>query len=159
MEHGKLGDVLVTYSEGELTNFLIQGEFKHAALFLGTLSGHVVESIGSGVTVTRLDDFVKRKDKIAICRPSFASQEEKIEACNWAENQLGMPYDFKFQASTDAFYCAELITAAYTRALMKSGKTSPFRYRKIMGEYTILPQDFVDAKEKFSVISRLPSED
>ena len=145
------GDVLITFSLGELTNYFIEGDFKHAALYVG--NNKVVEAIGKGVSVTDFEDFCSGKDRIAIMRPLFCTAETcKIAAMN-AASQIGKPYDYYFEMGEKAFYCAELITWAYFNATIG---TSPFTKRTVMGAETVLPVDFYLAKSKFELVIERP---
>ena len=145
------GDVLCTYSEGELTNLFIKGKFKHVGIFAG--DGRVVEAIGRGVTSCGFHEFCSTKDKIAILRPKFCDEQESKAAKNHALSQIGVPYDFEFQPNERAFYCAELVWWAYNKA---TGGNSPFVRRKILGVETVYPSDFYQAHDKFELILELP---
>ena len=147
----KAGDVIVTYSRGELTSYFIEGDFKHAAMYVG--AGQVVEAVGRGVLPTVFEDFCASKDRIAILRPKFCDVGTcKLAAMN-ATSQIGKPYDYYFELGEEAFYCAELITWAYTNATVGA---SPFIKREVMGATTVLPSDFYDAKSKFQLIIEKP---
>lgn len=147
----RAGDVLITFSLGELTNYFIEGDFKHAALYIG--NSRVVEAIGKGVSVTDFEEFCSGKDRIAVLRPLFCTEETcKLAAIN-AVAQIGKPYDYYFEMGEKSFYCAELITWAYFNATI--GK-SPFTKRTVMGAETVLPYDFYLAKSKFELVIERP---
>jgi hypothetical protein len=147
----RAGDILITFSLGELTNYFIEGDYKHAAMYIG--NGRVVEAIGKGVSVSEFEDFCSGKDKIAVLRPLFCTAETaKLAAIN-AVAQMGKPYDYYFEIGESAFYCAELITWAYSNATSGS---SPFIKRAVMGADTVLPNDFYLAKSKFELVIERP---
>ncbi len=147
----RAGDILVSFSLGELTNYFIEGDFKHAAMYIG--SDRVVEAIGKGVSINSLDDFCSGKDRIAVLRPLFCDETTCRVAAMNAVSQLGKPYDYYFEMSEQSFYCAELITWAYFNATIG---TSPFVKRQVMGVDTVLPNDFYLAKSKFELVIERP---
>jgi uncharacterized protein YycO len=145
------GDVVITYSRGEMTNRFIKGEFKHAAIYAG--AGKVIQAVGKGVTADEFEDFCASKDRIAIVRPKFCDDSTcKIAALN-AISQLGKPYDYYFEIGDGAFYCAELIEWAYRQA---TSGASPFTKKDAMGVETVLPSDFYLAKSKFALVIERP---
>jgi uncharacterized protein YycO len=145
------GDVILAYSRGELTNRFIDGEFKHAAMYIG--AGKVIEAVGRGVSVTDFEDFCASKDRIAILTPKFCDSTVcKLAAMN-ATSQVGKPYDYYFEIGDGAFYCAELITWAYDQAM--SG-ASPFTKKDVLGCETVFPSDFYNAKSKFQLVIEKP---
>jgi uncharacterized protein YycO len=148
----RAGDVLITFSLGELTNYFIEGDFKHAALYIG--NSRVVEAIGKGVSVTDFEEFCAGKDRIAVLRPLFCDEStSRIAALN-AISQIGKPYDYYFEMGEQSFYCAELITWAYFNA---TNGLSPFVKREVMGVETVLPNDFYMAKSKFEIVMERPN--
>jgi uncharacterized protein YycO len=147
----RLGDIILTYSEGELTNLLIEGEYKHCAIYAG--SERVIEAIGQGVVVTDIDDFCATKDKIAVCRANFCTDKELISAVRYARDRRGSPYDYFFEPNEKAFYCAELISRSFDYA--KAGM-SPFYRRDVWGIETVLPIDFKLATKKFTTELEIP---
>jgi uncharacterized protein YycO len=153
LEIVRKGDVLITYSVGEFTNILIEGEYKHCAVYIGL--GYVVEAVGHGVHKVLFDDFCASKDKIAVCRPLFCGEYEMSLAAEFCSKQIGKPYDYSFEPTEDAFYCAELAAEAYKIAT--NGKT-PFLPRKTMGVDTVLPVDFKLAVSKFKVVVEKPAQ-
>ena len=147
----KIGDVILSFSKGELTNFFIDGEYKHCGIYDG--DGHVIEAIGKGVQETPLPDFCANKDKIAILRPMFSGNVEAIIAVTIASAEVGKPYDYLFEPNERAFYCAELVAYCYNKAM---GGDSPFVPRTIMGVETVLPVDFKLADKKFKLVMERP---
>jgi len=145
------GDGIITFSEGELTNYFIDGEYKHCAMYLG--QGQVIEAVGKGVVITDLEDFCASKDKICVVRPKFCTFDERLRAVKYALTQVGTAYDYEFNPNVDSFYCAEL----YTQALqMATSFTSPFFPREVMGMMTVLPVDFKLATKKFEIVIERP---
>lgn len=143
MKAAKLGDVLLTRSKGELTNWLIPGEYKHAALFAG--ENTVIEAVGAGVREVYLEDFCASKDKILLLRPMINSPEMAVIR---AKRLVGKPYDYGFEPNEKAFYCAELITYVYNN--------SNFTNRTTLGVLTTLPDDFRLATSKFVQVTEQP---
>lgn len=147
----RAGDVIVAYSRGELTNKFIDGEFKHAAMYVG--HGSVVQAIGKGVSVESFEDFCASKDRIAILTPTFCDAATCRIATMNALSQIGKPYDYYFEIGDGAFYCAELIEWAYRHATYGG---SPFSRKDVLGCDTVLPTDFYLAKSKFTLVIERP---
>lgn len=145
------GDVLLSFSLGELTNRFIEGEFKHCAIYAG--STRIIEAVGSGVRGESLEDFCASKDSIAVVRSKFCTAAVSKRAVDFAESQIGKPYDYEFEPNESSFYCAELIAKAYDVAT--DGQT-PFKYREVLGVSTVLPIDFKLAVKKFDLITERP---
>ena len=138
------GDVLLSHNEGELSNVLISGFWKHAAIAVD--SEVIVEAIGSGVRKCHIVDFAMKKDFVSVWRPAFASKEQRAVAADYAKCQVGTPYDYEFQSGNKAFYCSELVHAAYDHAM---GGKSPFEMRPRYGILTVIPNDIARAEKKF----------
>jgi uncharacterized protein YycO len=146
------GDVLLSYTKGELTNTLIDGEYKHCGIYTG--QGVVVEAVGHGVRAVTLEEFAASKDKIAICRPLFALDAVCSKAADIAVEQIGKPYDYGFEPNEEAFYCAELVAFCYNKA---TDGATPFVPREVMGVATVLPVDYKLAKSKFKTVAEVPA--
>lgn len=132
---------------GELTNFFIDGYFKHVAIL--TDRGTVIEATTHGVIETDLIDFLLRKDYFAVYLPLFADLDQMIAACEFAKAQVGKAYDYEFATSDiKSFYCAEIIYTAYQTAV----GDSPFTLRPRLGQLTVLPNDVADAKSKWQKV-------
>lgn len=145
-----IGYVLVSFSRGVLSNFLIPGKWSHGAMYIG--DGDIIEAVGSGVRITSLDEFFKGVDYIAVCRPKFAEAAEvRSNAVEVARAQEGKPYDnvFDWQYSNQtAFYCFELIVWSYFQVIAEM----PFKLKIVWGEETVLGDDFVRATQHYEVI-------
>lgn len=151
IENIQVGDGVLSFSKGELTNYLIEGEYKHCAIYVGI--GTVVEAVGSGVRRVPFTKFCSSKDKIAIVRPSFCDTEAKALAALKAIELVGKPYDYEFEPNEEAFYCAELLAYCYLQA---TNNDSPFIPREVLGVQTVLPSDFIMATNKFDKIMERP---
>lgn len=143
----KPGMILLTRTDGEASNLLIPGKYKHCAISINPR--FIVEAVGRGVIMTDLIDFILSKDHIAILKPKFCSDLAMESAARWAADQIGKPYDYEFQSSYAAFYCCELSYAAYQTAL---GGQNPWRLREFWGEPTVTPDDFILADKKWEVV-------
>ncbi len=143
------GDIILTYTNGQLSNQLIPGDWKHAAIFSEDKdSEFVVEAVNKGVVKTDIYDFLMSKDGFAILRPVNVSMQQSLKASEIAQMFIGRQYDFFFEPSSEAFYCSELILTAYAAACPQFS----FYKRSVMGMDTVLPSDYYDAKEKFFIV-------
>ncbi len=91
----KLGDIILCYTEGELTNIMIDGPWKHAAL-VGEDS--VIESIDPVVRVKNLQSWLASKTAVALIRPRQLMFDGTLAfaAVETALKQVGAPYDYQF---------------------------------------------------------------
>lgn len=143
------GDVLISRSAGEFTNWFIPGFWTHAALYAA--DHQVVEAVSPCVRIITLPEFLLSKDFVCVLRPTFADEVQKVSAIAFAKLQATnlVPYDYQFAPTEKEFYCAELIGASYVYAL--DGK-SPFTPRYTLGVLTYTPADFYNAIQKFELI-------
>lgn len=144
------GDVVLVRTRGEFSNLFIPGFWTHASIYVGDEC--IVEATGSGVHETDLVTFMMHKDYVGIFSPKFAGPAAKLAAADWASSQIGKPYDYSFSGGNEAFYCSELVTAAYTEVMGRGA--CPFVPRERYGQLTTTPQDFADAKTKWNEVWR-----
>jgi len=130
------GDILNSRAEGEFTNLVIPGFFKHSALYLGDMK--LMEAVGDGVQYSSLPDFLSNKDIIGVYRPAWIGAEP-LKACEAIKKYLGKKYDYLFKLGTKEFYCSELIYQAYR----DSHPSMAFKRRTIFDIETVLPDDFM----------------
>lgn len=74
---------------------------------------YVIESVGEGVRICNLVKFMTTKDKFVVVKPRFVDTKVMKLAANQALNDLGLPYDYGFNASKDSKYCFEVCADAY----------------------------------------------
>lgn len=141
----KPGSVILTITEGELSNLFIPGEWKHSALYIG--NERCIECVGKGVVENSVYDMLSNKKQFCVLEPMFADGLEMLSACEVATTMIGMPYDYTFTPNAEAFYCSELIWYAYDNVV----EESPFTPREVLGVETVLPQDYFDADHKWQM--------
>ena len=152
------GDVLLSRRDHEITNPLIPGYWKHAAIYEG--SERVIEAIGRGVIDTSIKEFCTTKDDVLVLRARFANAVEAALAVEEAKALRGAKYDYLVEHDLDrtvnnAFYCSEVIWWSYDRVLAASGRESPFKPRITLGVPAVTPQDYAEAKDKWSIVARI----
>jgi len=139
------GDVFVTSKRFELSSIFIPGEFSHVALYLG--EDILIEAVAKGVAYTSLPYFCFSKDRIAVMRPLFITGQDRVKI--ESKKYIGIPYDFYFEKTVEAFYCSELV---YT-ILKHFNGFEQFTLRKTLGVETVTPDDFFRAKKYFSLVT------
>jgi Permuted papain-like amidase enzyme, YaeF/YiiX, C92 family len=97
--------------------------FSHCAMVVnnnGTLQ--VIEAIGTGVQLNSIYGFFARSgDTVDIKHTTIARLKDRYKgiiglAVEFAKKQLGQPYDDQFVLNNGAWYCSELIYAAFKHA-------------------------------------------
>ncbi|MFC2099568.1 YiiX/YebB-like N1pC/P60 family cysteine hydrolase [Candidatus Bipolaricaulota bacterium] len=128
------GDILLCRTPGSPFH-LVPGmdvlmDWTHCGLYVGR--GRVVEAVASGVVVTDLEDWDHPgKEAVRAIRVTVASSEARRIAAKFALGQIGCLYDFNystksidprhtgirtFERELGAWYCSELVWAAYKSA-------------------------------------------
>lgn len=127
------GDIILTYSEGYMSNIFLPGIFKHGIVFTGKRqdwpkenwaqihisefqqslieSDHnLIEAIAEGVVSGSLDDILETKiNRLAIFRPNL-HEADKIEVLQTVHSYLGNNYDFSFDFNdAESQVCTEVI--------------------------------------------------
>ena len=101
----------------------VPGYWSHVGMYIG--NGEVVESHKAlgGVAITPLEDWFERYPTWAALRVITANEEIRKRAINWATDpdRLDDPYDgvlmwWQKDANGEAWYCSELVWAAYLHA-------------------------------------------
>lgn len=146
------GDVVLSRIKGHASNALISGQYKHASIYVG--DGQIVEAVDPKVRIRDYKSFALEKDKICVLRSLESSPAECEAAAKIAVSCVGKPYDYdfvipKFHDQEDkAMYCAELVWYCHER----SNPHMRFDVKEIMGEPTVAPDDFLLAKNHWSII-------
>lgn len=143
------GDVILSRIDYLATNLVIGGFWKHAGI-LKTENGlvYVIEATSKGVQKRLLYKFLENKTHIMIRRPIFCEIKSRVKAVEFAENLIGLPYDWGIISTNDAYYCSEVIWASYEDAV----NPSPFTPRETFGEMAVTPEDIALAKKKWELI-------
>ena len=137
----KPGGIFLTRTRGELTNVLIPGFWKHAALVID--SEYVIEAIGKGVTVKTLAAFLLSKDFVVYLEPKFTDKNGMESAAKKALAWLDLPYDYEFSEGDSAFYCGELAIDAYAQTSDRGPES--FHGLKLIGETFYCPDRIYDS--------------
>lgn len=148
----EIGDVFLTKTNYELANIINPAKIKHAALYIGKMNGgnthYVAEMVGAGCVFTDMVSFLKNKDVLVQCRPSFVRHRGNFEqGVQLAASAFkGKPYDYLFNLDGKAFYCFELCVACfknvYSELQLKSREV--VKGKRIYDENTFLCATFFD---------------
>lgn len=76
----------------------------------------VIEAISKGVSVTPINDFLKRSHEVVIGRIKRSSPAFLNNVIKESLKYLGKPYDDNFDINNDAYYCSELVYFAFKHA-------------------------------------------
>jgi len=142
----QVGDVIITRKNWEPTNLLIKGEFKHATLVID--KEVLAEAVAPVSKKTGYYDLLMKSDRAKLCRANnFTGQQLDLSSV-YALNHLGRAYDYYFDDGNENNYCSEFCYEA-----LKYAKNSwDFVRKKVLGKYTIAPDDFRLAKKHFDIV-------
>ncbi|MBL0233225.1 MAG: hypothetical protein IPQ08_06130 [Chitinophagaceae bacterium] len=145
------GDILLSEVEWELSNYFIPKTYKHAAIYF---NGLVYEAVTHGVRSVTLEEWLFKKDHVAIVRANFDITAPMLFlGKSFLDQNIGEPYDFSFKLEgTQSWYCSKY---AYEFLLaMNPSFAAQFTLRETLGELTVKPDDFYLAKDKFTLIAK-----
>ena len=112
----RVGDILLTKTNYELTNVFNPIPLAHAAMVIEIKQKLVViEALGEGVVLTNLFDFFKKKDLVNVYRYKHLGTVHPVDVTRAALRYKGAAYDysFKLEAKKESrnvkLYCYELV--------------------------------------------------
>lgn len=135
----KPGDILLSRARGHATNLLIPtgGKFwTHVAMI--STDGFVIEAVDPAVRIVPLKFWLKDKDFVSLQRCKEATEMEAKQAALLFKNFAGIGYDYYFEPTVHAMYCAEGIVQSYKKIIPEI-ICDPSR---ILGVETFLPSSF-----------------
>ena len=131
------GDIILTYSEGFMSNIFLPGIFKHGIVYTGRrenweksdwakiqitdhqksliqLNHNIIEAIAEGVVSGSLEGILDTKiNRLAVFRPSLSNQEI-MGVMQTVHSYLGNQYDFSFDFNdAESQVCTEVIYRGY----------------------------------------------
>ncbi len=134
------GDLLITRTEGFLSNAFIPGWWSHAGIC--TEVNKITDATSKGVMENYLFDFLKTVDHAIILRPKM--QIYAYEAVTRGLACLGYEYDYDFDfKDTKKFACTEFVAYCYPDLLTTR--------RKIIGREVLVADDIV-SNENFEKV-------
>ncbi|MGC4122715.1 MAG: YiiX/YebB-like N1pC/P60 family cysteine hydrolase [Myxococcales bacterium] len=135
------GDVILRRTDGTTSNWFIPGYWGHAALYAG--NGTIVDATTHDVRRIGLEDFCKEGDAVIVVRPKGAQPEQIAKAIDYAQEQVGKPYDFDLDFEDEGrFTCTELVETA-----LKSATGRGWAEKNPLG--SISPKDFLNDRFQF----------
>ena len=127
------GDIILTYSEGYMSNIFLPGIFKHGIVFIGSKNGwedhdwrfidisheqrslikpgdDIIEAVAEGVVSGSLKKILEKKiNRLAVFRPDL-SKSQVQDVLKTVHSYLGNSYDFSFDFNNaETQVCTELI--------------------------------------------------
>ena len=131
------GDIILTYSEGFMSNIFLPGIFKHGIVYTGRrenweksdwdnihitdhqksliqVNHNIIEAIAEGVVSGPLEEILDTKiNRLAVFRPSLSNQEI-MGVMQTIHSYLGNQYDFSFDFNdAESQVCTEVIYRGY----------------------------------------------
>ncbi len=133
------GDIILTYSEGYMSNLFLPGIFKHGIVFIGQREDwknedwnqikisdsqkslihpnhNIIESIAEGVVSGSLEEILDTKiNRLAVFRTTL-EDERIMDVMQRVHSYLGDNYDFSFDFNdAESQVCTELIYRGYNQ--------------------------------------------
>jgi len=127
------GDIILTYSEGFMSNIFLPGIFKHGIVYTGRrenwdqsdwdkiditdhqksliqVNDNIIEAIAEGVVSGTLEEILDTKiNRLAVFRPNLSNQEI-MGVMQTIHSYLGNQYDFSFDFNdAESQVCTEVI--------------------------------------------------
>ena len=131
------GDIILTYSEGFMSNIFLPGIFKHGIVYTGRrenweksnwdkiqitdhqksliqLNHNIIEAIAEGVVSGSLEEILDTKiNRLAVFRPNLSNQKI-MGVMQTIHSYLGNQYDFSFDFNdAESQVCTEVIYRGY----------------------------------------------
>ena len=131
------GDIILTYSEGFMSNIFLPGIFKHGIVYTGRrenwdqsdwdkiditdhqksliqVNDNIIEAIAEGVVSGPLEEILDTKiNRLAVFRPNLSNQEI-MGVMQTIHSYLGNQYDFSFDFNdAESQVCTEVIYRGY----------------------------------------------
>ncbi len=105
------GDILLRRTDGTSGNLFIPSWWKHAGVYVG--EGQVVDAAFKGIGKDSFHKFMTEGDAIMIVRPKNLTETQRQAIADYANRQVGKPYDFDFDFLDEARQsCTELANHA-----------------------------------------------
>lgn len=110
------GDILIQKDENSpimqtISKVGTGSDFIHAAIYKG--DGKLLESVPRGVREADLDIYLKGYSSVMVFRPPYKTPEDKQAAIDFAQQQVGKPYNkFFSEDGGKSFYCTQLVRDA-----------------------------------------------
>ncbi len=133
----KPGDIILTYSEGYMSNIFLPGIFKHGIVYTGIrenwkksdwnnihitdhqksliqVNDNIIEAIAEGVVSGSLEEILDTKiNRLAVFRPNLSNQKI-MGVMQTIHSYLGNQYDFSFDFNdAESQVCTEVIYRGY----------------------------------------------
>ena len=147
----KPGDIFLTSTRGEFSNWINPSQFKHGAIYYGfdvDMIPSVYEATKKGVHYIDLVSFLTSKDRIIILRNKGMRVEDEIYFLEFFEDVDGLPYDDQFSTANKKYYCFELLAKALEYSIDKY--EAPME--KIFGSLVYTSDSFLKDKDNWEII-------
>lgn len=135
----KDGDIALTHTNGELSNFFLD-HWGHGAIFS---DGEFGEAVTAGTKKTDPMFFLSRKDDVLILRPKFKINKDTLSS--FLSINSGREYDYEFQKEDIQFYCFEYVACA----INQNARVKVYPVKTLLGQ-KYLAKSFIN--ENFDVV-------
>ena len=124
------GDIVLEGLYRTVLGKLIHEPITHSSIFLG--KRRFVHAFSDGVQYISLHKVFTDYDSLCILRlPKFKGRRKVIEkALEYAEKQVGKPYNYYFRKKIDSFFCTQLVNESFRHAGYNTGLASFKKPRK-----------------------------
>lgn len=125
------GDIVLVGDFKPLSGLFMGKYFTHSLLYIG--AGKCIHAgPSSGVRKILFRKIFKKYDTCMILRPNIVNNHDKVvdDAIDFAQRQLGKPFDFFLEANEDSYFCTNLINCSFSSAGFDTGIQSNKEVKK-----------------------------
>ena len=146
------GMILLSRREFQISNYFIDGYWKHTAMVMSPEK--IIQATTGGVIIDELREFFYKADDFVILKPKFCGVQEMEKACNLASETVGKPYSFDFNNSDDSLYCSELVLKAYARTCgwNRTNHHEPSEFKQLCDGKIVSPSDLYDNQNAWEIV-------
>lgn len=143
------GDVLLEsndeYPGWELNaKLLLKSDWVHAALYIGNDTIVDATTERNGVNTIDVKGFCKTHH-LAVLRPQYKTEDDRRAALQYAQDSIGIPYDYDWRLDNKTLYCTEFVANA-----LQAGPNPinvPLTHVKLARSDMYSPQSFMKMPE------------
>ena len=118
----KKGDIVLVGDFKPLSGLFMGKYFTHSLLYIGS-NKCIHAGVTTGVRKILFKKIFKQYDTCMILRPNIKNYYNQVieEAIEFAQRQIGKPFDFFLEDNDDSYFCTNLINCSFSSAGFDTG--------------------------------------